>query len=514
MGPGFSFLFGRSAPRVAAFFLFALGAFLLLQNLGKGSLYPWDESLSAMRTQYMFEDGISMTASTYGSPDFNKPPLYYWLAAGSFHLFGPGLFALRLPGVLFAIGCFVCVYFLTKKVARSAWAACFALACLVLNPHWLNFARLGMLETAMSFSLVAAILYGCFGKGRLSPAGGVATALLLSIGAWVKHPFYGALLPFFYCYWRCCDHAAKPLKPFLWSIGTFLLVGTGWYVLNLVVRGGQFWNFYFEYNVFKRVVYGIEGHSGWFFSPVREAFIYAPAAFLCFTASLLALFAAWRKKDGTAALAVWLAWLFLILLCCITGKRKMYVVAWFPLGAVCAGFGAAWMARFFRRLLNEGSQSMPASRICRLFQDRKRLLWGTGLVCVYALIHTGVVYKVTPDHSPVESGVYRAVKQHMDAHAFVMTNVIPPAVLFFELGRTANTAAATDGAGTAFLDAAFARAASGEPVYLVMEENENEPNKNRERFADAAGRVTKVHVDAVSEQGLYWAVRLTPVGNP
>ena len=220
-----SFFSSKMAPRLTAVILFTVGAILLLLNLGSGSLYPWDESLSAMRAWHMYTDGISLTVRTFGSPDFNKPPLYYWMAAAMFHLLEPGLLALRLPGVLFAFGCSIVVYFLAKRITNSSWAACFALACLALNPHWFNFARLGKLEAVVAFSLVSSVLWGCFASGRHTRAGGVILALLLAVSAWAKHPFFGLIIPAFYLYWRFCDKVGKPAVPFLWASGTFLLIG-------------------------------------------------------------------------------------------------------------------------------------------------------------------------------------------------------------------------------------------------------------------------------------------------
>ncbi|MDR2669653.1 MAG: glycosyltransferase family 39 protein [Desulfovibrio sp.] len=496
-------------PRHAAYSIFAFGVILLALHLGRGSLYPWDEALTAMRALHMYEDGISLTVRTFAGPDFNKPPLYYWLAAVCFHLFGPGLFALRLPGVLFAVGCLVCVYRLTGKATGSAWAACFALACLATNPHWLNIARLGKLESASSFSLVAALLWGCFGKGRHTPAGGVLTGLLLSIGAWVKHPFFGAVLPLFYCYWKYCDHAAKPLRSFLWSSATFLLAGTGWYVYGLLTWGESFRDFYFVYNVAERLIYGIEGHDEGFFYPIKTALLYSPAAMCAFAASLPAFVVARRRGNWSGVSAVGIGWLMLLLLCGVTGKRAIYNVAWYPLCAVCAGYGAAWAVRC---VASRPAGALPAV-VSRFLRDKRCRVAGAVLVCVYNLIFIGVAYRAIPDHSPVESGVYRAVKLQAGGHDVVMTNVDAPAVLFFELGRQADVRIRSDGVDAAFIDAAFSRAASGETVYLVMEESKTAPGMN-EALVTAAARRSGIHMDIVADSGRYRAVRLAPAEHP
>lgn len=510
MGDGRAALFARLTPRVAAVFLFVLGGVLLVLNLGQGSLYPWDEALSAMRAWHMFKDGTSLTVSTFGGPDFNKPPLYYWLAAWGFRLFEPGLFALRLPGIVFGFGCLVCVYVLAGKITRSAWAACFALACLALNPHWLNFARLGKLEAAVAFSLIAAVLWGCFGKYRHTALGGILTGLLLSIGAWIKHPFFGAMLLLFFLHWRYCDRAETPWKPLWWGLGTFVLVGCGWYFASLILWGKEFWNFYFAYNVGARVVHGIEGHSEGFFFLIKAALAYSPVAFLCFIASLPALVAAVRKGDRSGILVVGFAWVFLLLLCCMTGKRKIYIVAWYPLCAVCAAFGGAWLASRCRAWLETHPHGAAASGLARIARDRRSLPVCAGIVCLYAVVLTGVTYKITPDHSPQESAVYRAVKQQADGPALVVTNVDAPAVLYFELGAMADTSVPLDKADAAFMEAAFSRVAGGVPVVLVIEEQKKSPDAVRALLAAAAAKHPGVRGTDIAGQGRFWAVRLAP----
>lgn len=483
--------FGLVTPRAAAAFCFALGTALLFANLGQGSLYAWDESLSAMRALNMYADGLSFTVNTYGGPDFNKPPLYYWLAAGMFHLFGPGLFALRLPSVLFALGCLACVYVLGRKMTRSPWAACFALACLAFNPHWLNFARLGKLEAALAFSLIATVLYGCYGKGRHTPAGGAFAGLLLGIGAWVKHPFFVVLLPMLYLHWRYADRAAKPRAPLFWGLGAFAVIGLGWYWASLMLWGMDFWAFYFEYNVAMRVLHGIENHSEGFGFLIRAAFVYGPVAFLCFPLSLPALAAAWRKGDRSAAFPVVLAWLFLLAMSCMAGKRKIYIVAWYPLGAACAAYGAAWATGLVRDRLGRAAETapgVPASRFSRLAGDKKTLYRFAALACLYAAVMTGVTYSLTPDHSPRETAVYRAAVRALGPGTLLAVHVDTPAVVFFEAGRVADVYIPYHDDPLLDVMFLFKRAEEGESFILVMEDRKTSPGANADLLRQAAAR--------------------------
>ncbi|MBP2656456.1 MAG: hypothetical protein H6Q73_4025 [Firmicutes bacterium] len=46
----------------------------------------------------------------YGDFWYDKPPMYYWLVAGSFKAFGVSEFAARFPSALSAVLCVVLVY--------------------------------------------------------------------------------------------------------------------------------------------------------------------------------------------------------------------------------------------------------------------------------------------------------------------------------------------------------------------------------------------------------------------
>jgi len=62
----------------------------------------------------MAESGDWVTPRLYGKPWFEKPVLYYWMAAASFKLFGVSEAAARLPSAL-------CALFATLSLAWLAW---------------------------------------------------------------------------------------------------------------------------------------------------------------------------------------------------------------------------------------------------------------------------------------------------------------------------------------------------------------------------------------------------------
>ena len=83
-------------------------------NLGAIGFVGPDEPRYAWIARDMAESGDWVTPRLYGKPWFEKPVLYYWMAAASFKVFGVSETAARLPSAL-------CALFATLALAWLAW---------------------------------------------------------------------------------------------------------------------------------------------------------------------------------------------------------------------------------------------------------------------------------------------------------------------------------------------------------------------------------------------------------
>ncbi len=109
----------RAHRLLALFGLVAIGCVVLFPGLDRGPFYTWDEGLYGHYGRNASFHGrwwhaVDEQGRFPHELPFSKPPLSLWLVAASVGLFGPSLFALRLPftcavlGVavlLFAWGC-------------------------------------------------------------------------------------------------------------------------------------------------------------------------------------------------------------------------------------------------------------------------------------------------------------------------------------------------------------------------------------------------------------------------
>lgn len=83
-------------------------------GIGKLGFIDPDEPFYALTAREMVQSGDWLTPQIFGQPQFEKPIFYYWLAAGSFALFGESEFTGRLPTSIAGAVLAILTYFIGK----------------------------------------------------------------------------------------------------------------------------------------------------------------------------------------------------------------------------------------------------------------------------------------------------------------------------------------------------------------------------------------------------------------
>jgi 4-amino-4-deoxy-L-arabinose transferase-like glycosyltransferase len=247
--------------------------FCYFSQLGVVGLMGPDEPRYAWIARDMAETGDWITPRLYGSPWFEKPPLYYWGAALSFKLFGVSETTARLPSAMAALLATLALSWLAWRVYGGATAR-WLLLLLPSTAGMIGFSHsaatdmpfsamltcamvpasvlLGLvpvtsetresnrdfaLQLSKSATLVAAALFGLF-LGYAMLAKGPA-AIILSGGAVVCWAAYTKR-------WRETLRLLHPV-----SIATFCVVALPWYVL-CAIRNPDFLHVFILEHNFKR----------------------------------------------------------------------------------------------------------------------------------------------------------------------------------------------------------------------------------------------------------------------
>ncbi|MGD1146769.1 MAG: glycosyltransferase family 39 protein [Thermoanaerobaculaceae bacterium] len=146
----------------------AVSLHLAFGVLGRGLWKP-DEPREAAIAARMARAGGDLAVPHLGDAPFcEKPPLYYWVAAGSARLFGPGAVAVRLPNVIYALAGAL----LVGVLARAAAGRVAALAAgLFMGTFYLAYrVEIWIATDALLLMSVAGALLGCY-RGLMAERG-------------------------------------------------------------------------------------------------------------------------------------------------------------------------------------------------------------------------------------------------------------------------------------------------------------------------------------------------------
>lgn len=127
-------------------------------NLGTSSLWDTNEAFYAETPREMIESGNFSDPTFNYLPRLNKPPLSYWIVAGSYRLFGISEGAERVPIALGAV-ILMATAFALGRAAASNEAGLISAIALAANPRFLFFARRIIIDVYIAMFLALALLF-------------------------------------------------------------------------------------------------------------------------------------------------------------------------------------------------------------------------------------------------------------------------------------------------------------------------------------------------------------------
>lgn len=164
----FTKLFGSARGQFAL--LAFLSALLLFGNLHRGDLSGYDDAVYAHEGKQMLLSGDWWTVRLNGRLDFDKPPLFVWLEALSFSLFGLSDWAAKFPAALLGFGTLLLVYAIARELSSSAWVANLAVIVLATTQYFLKYAMHAMTDVPFTFFFALAVW--CYWRAWRQPSNG------------------------------------------------------------------------------------------------------------------------------------------------------------------------------------------------------------------------------------------------------------------------------------------------------------------------------------------------------
>ncbi len=306
--------------------------FLFFYGLGALGLVGPDEPRYADVARRMFLAGDYITPRLFGEPWFEKPPLYYWLAALSFQL-GVNEFTARLPSALSAVLFLGLWYWFAARFygERAARWSCLILAT---SAGYIGFSHAAAMDMLLTTTLGAALVFYCLWEWEGSRFGLAGFYTLLAVATLAKGPLAvalaGMVLLARLIHSRDLNRHSRDWGRLLRMIRhpailCFFVVAVPWYALCYAANGYPFIEEFFIRHNLQRLTSGaVIGHPQpfWFYLPVLPAALFPWSPLL-----LLPLFALARQGIGdsikSARVSLLFYWTLLPLLFFSLAENKL-----------------------------------------------------------------------------------------------------------------------------------------------------------------------------------------------
>lgn len=251
----------------AAFMLLAcLSGALLFGNLSYPLIEP-DEGRYAEVSRHMLVSGDWIVPMLHRQPFYDKPPLFYWLVAASFHVFGIGEATARLVPALAACLTILSIYVFGARIVGTRPAFISALA-LTVTESFVQAGRFVILDSLLTFFVTVALFlaHEAVRGQRLHWRCWIASALCCGLGVLTKGPIALVLTapPVAAFVWLNRDRACIHVKHWAVYVGSVLCLVAPWYVA-IIAKDPMFASHFFIEQNLARFLCRYHEEPPWFY---------------------------------------------------------------------------------------------------------------------------------------------------------------------------------------------------------------------------------------------------------
>lgn len=326
------------------------GALIYVPFIGGVHLFDWDEINFAEISREMITTGDYLRAQVDYKPFFEKPPFFFWIQAGSMHVFGINEFAARLPNALCGILVLVFLYRLgTHWVDRRfgiLWTLSYLGSLLPTLYH-----KSGIIDPWFNLFIFASIASWVEGWRRKEIKWYFISGVLCGLSVLTKGPVAPLVIGLTLLSTTLFLPKSRLLSIsaiVLFVIGCVLTAGI-WFGIEWLVHGPDFITSFIKYQI-QLLSESVAGHKGF------PGYHFVIALLGIFPASIFAL-AAFRKKTAfenlqTSSLRLMMIVLTLVILVLFT-IVKSKIVHYSSLAYYPVSFLSAWSLYYLleRKLL-------------------------------------------------------------------------------------------------------------------------------------------------------------------
>lgn len=318
--------------------ILGVAGILMFSYLGTQPLLDPDEPVYAETAREMLQFHDFISPRIYGDFWFDKPPMYYWLVAAAFQVFGATEFAARLPSALFAVGGAVLIYLSGRKLFNER-AGLLAALILATSLEYFYLGNAAVTDMTLTFFLTAALL--SFLHRKYYWLYGFAALAAMTKGP-VAVIFCGAIIGL-YLAWTANLKAVKSMKPAGGAV-LFAVIALPWYAAMYSFHGMAFIDTFLGFHNVTRFLQPehASGRLWYYYIPVLILGLFPWTAFLA-QAFRAGLKEQGERRNPCRFLIIWASVVFLFFSVSQT-KLVSYILPMYPPLALLIGyyFDKAW----------------------------------------------------------------------------------------------------------------------------------------------------------------------------
>jgi len=318
--------------------LFLVASFILLWNLGTGSLTAWDEAVYAQVALEMFISNNWVYLTHTGIPWSDKPPLCMWMTAVMYTLFGVNEFSARFFSALCGIGTVLVTYAFAKKL-YSRKIAIVAALMLLSTQHFIWSAKVAMLDSALTFFTL--VSFFCLKKSEDRTIYLFFSALAFAC-AFLTKGVAALVIPLVWFFYLAITRRLTALKSPISIIGLLICLSiiVWWHWTAFSHYGKDFISGYFTTHFLTRTTTALDGHTGTFFTyfkvlPNKGR----PWGVFMLIAYLAAAWRLFRHKEKQHIFPLLWATAGFMIASAVKTKLHWYIIPVYPAFAILLGWG-------------------------------------------------------------------------------------------------------------------------------------------------------------------------------
>ncbi|MGA7159980.1 MAG: glycosyltransferase family 39 protein [Bacteroidota bacterium] len=325
-----------SDPRWQTVLVIFFAVTVMFSKIGTEGLANYDDCFYAEKAKEVLQTGSWMTLHYNGNPAFENPPMYIWLVAVAYKIFGINEYAAIFPSALMGVMTVLLIYFAARR-SYGQWTGFFAAIILSTTFIFTRYARRAMFDVTLSFFVTAALIslwLALHKDARYFFLWGCCTAVAVLIKS-VLGLFPAVISVTFLL---ATGHWKKLFSlTFLGGCAIIVLLGFSWYFHELMMFGKSFYSLHFGWLIIER---GFQNApEPWYahLSYLKDLLVYYwPWLPLFIYGFIRAVRGAVRRDERSILLALWVL-IIVGTMSAMSNRVLWYIMPIFPAAAIMCG---------------------------------------------------------------------------------------------------------------------------------------------------------------------------------